>query len=99
MAKKKTKNDPAPETAGADAPQAAQATPAGPPPTDYVRVVNRTKTKQDLPLATGENVPLYPRTPGREIHISRPILRKHIGAPIRRLEKRGIVAVIQNEGV
>ena len=76
-----------------------ESTPATEAPRDYVRVVNLSTTGQiQIPLRDGTSVSLGPRLPGKQIHVSAPILKKNVGEAVRNMAKRKQIALEEVQG-
>lgn len=90
----KTKNEEKPPVEQ----QPACAGPVCPPPSDYVIIVNLTKSPKQCPLRTGRSVSLGPRLPGQSIHKSAPILKKDRTDILFQWEKKGVIAFEAPEG-
>lgn len=73
----------------AEGQEAGPEVPTGPPPTDYVILVNNTKMPLSCPLRSGRHVNLGPRLPGRSINRSEPILKAERTDILFLWEKKG----------
>lgn len=89
MGKKKVVN--LPEDTATEAQAQASPEPARPPAGDYCRIVNLTRQALQCPLTTGRTVPLGPNVPGRQLHISAPILKKHKTGALFAWERKHII--------
>ena len=69
-------------------------------PTDYRQVINLTKKHLNgLPVGDGTTISMSAGPYSQDgSHISRPVLNKHIGRYLKRLEKEGKVQIIPVKG-
>lgn len=73
--------------------QAGSTTTPAAPITDYVVVMNLTKTQRDFVLTNARAIHCGPKLPGREMHRSKPVLRKLIPPQLYELQRQGIVSL------
>jgi hypothetical protein len=63
-------------------------------PNDYVKLINLGRTGVQIPLRDGSpSVNLGPMLPGRDLHVSGPVLKKLLPQAVRNMIKRGQIAV------
>lgn len=91
------RDDAAPANGGQDA-HPTETGPAGPPPSDFVRIINKRPHKLDCPLTTGRCVAVGPFTPNLNIHTSRPIRKSERTAQLFSWEKLGWIEFQECQG-
>ncbi len=65
----------------------------GVPITDYNVIVNLTKQPRDFTLLDARTAHCGPKLPGRELHRSKPVLKKFLPPLLYDLQRQGIIAL------